>query len=74
MPLDDEIPVSPEISEEFTSFEEFCSENTGRELQYLEVVGHESPCDGLRDTGLQHEAPCSAVQRPDGHVARFLER
>jgi hypothetical protein len=39
MPLDDEIPVSPEISEEFTSFEEFCSENTGRELQYLEVVG-----------------------------------
>jgi hypothetical protein len=39
MPLDDEIPVSPEISEEFASFEEFCAENTGRELQYLEVVG-----------------------------------
>ncbi len=38
MPLDDEIPVSPEISEDFASFEEFCSENTGRELQYLEVV------------------------------------
>ena len=52
MPLDDEIQVSPEISEEFASFEEFCSENTGRELQYPGSCWHESPCDGFRDTGL----------------------
>jgi len=38
MPPDDEILVSPELSEEFRSFEEFCSENPGRELTYLEVV------------------------------------
>ena len=44
MPPDDEILVSPELSEEFRSFEEFCSENAGRELTYLEVV-NQSPRD-----------------------------
>ncbi|MBI5248127.1 MAG: hypothetical protein HY912_01420 [Desulfomonile tiedjei] len=39
MPLDDEINVSPEISDDFQNFAEFCSENTGREADYLEVVG-----------------------------------
>lgn len=38
MAADDEILVSPEVSEQFMSFEEFCSENTGNELAYLEVV------------------------------------
>jgi len=38
MPADDEIHVSPELSEEFTSFEEFCADNAGNELAYLEVV------------------------------------
>ena len=38
MARDDEILVSPEISEQFKSFEEFCSENTGNELVYLDVV------------------------------------
>jgi len=38
MSSDDEITVSPELSEEFRNFDEFCSENTGRELTYLEVV------------------------------------
>lgn len=35
---DEEILVNPEISEQYRSFEEFCSENTGRELAYLDVV------------------------------------
>jgi hypothetical protein len=35
---DDEIVVCPEISQDFTAFEEFCSENLGRESMYLEVV------------------------------------
>jgi hypothetical protein len=35
---DEEILVSPDISEQFRTFEEFCSENTGRELAYLDVV------------------------------------
>jgi hypothetical protein len=38
MAADDEILVSPEVSEQFMSFEEFCSENMGNELAYLEVV------------------------------------
>ncbi len=38
MSLYDEIVVGPEISEEYQSFEEFCSENSGHELTYLEVV------------------------------------
>ena len=39
MPMDDEINVSPEISDEFQNFAEFCAENTGREASYLEMVG-----------------------------------
>jgi hypothetical protein len=39
MPLDEEINVSPEISEDFQNFTEFCSENTGTEASYLELVG-----------------------------------
>jgi len=35
---EEEIIVSPELSEEFKSLEEFCSENSGRELDYLGVV------------------------------------
>jgi hypothetical protein len=35
---EDEILVSPDISEQFRTFEEFCSENTGREMAYLDVV------------------------------------
>jgi len=38
MPEDDEILVSPELSQDFQLFEEFCEENTGQELAYLEVV------------------------------------
>jgi hypothetical protein len=38
MPEEDEILVSPELSQEFRLFEEFCEENTGQELTYLEVV------------------------------------
>ena len=38
MAFDDQIPVNPEISQEFRSFEEFCSENVGRELTYLNMV------------------------------------
>ena len=38
MAFDDQIPVNPEISQEFRSFEEFCSENVGRELTYLNLV------------------------------------
>ncbi|MEI8182852.1 MAG: hypothetical protein WCG29_09125 [Desulfomonile sp.] len=32
------IQVSPELSQDFRSFEEFCSENTGSELIYFDVV------------------------------------
>jgi hypothetical protein len=39
MPADQEILVSPELSEEYQTYEEFCSENTGHELVYLDVVG-----------------------------------
>jgi hypothetical protein len=35
---DDEIVVCPEISQDFKTYEEFCTENTGRESMYLEVV------------------------------------
>ncbi len=35
---EDEILASPDISEQFRTFEEFCSENTGREMSYLDVV------------------------------------
>jgi len=35
---EEDIIVSPELSEEFKSLEEFCSENSGRELDYLDVV------------------------------------
>jgi hypothetical protein len=38
MSLYDEIVVGPEISEEYQSFEEFCSENSGHELAYLDLV------------------------------------
>ncbi len=38
MSLDDEIVASPEVSEEFEHFEEFCAENTGQELAYLQMV------------------------------------
>jgi len=38
MPEENEILVSPELSQDFRSFEEFCDENTGQELAYLEVV------------------------------------
>jgi hypothetical protein len=38
MSVYDEIVVGPEISEEYQSFEEFCSENSGHELAYLDVV------------------------------------
>lgn len=36
--IEEEIIVGPELSEEFKSLEEFCSENSGRELDYLDVV------------------------------------
>jgi hypothetical protein len=39
MAADDEIQVNPELSQDFKYFEEFCSENTGQELAYLEMVG-----------------------------------
>ncbi|MFH0823172.1 MAG: hypothetical protein V2B18_10515 [Pseudomonadota bacterium] len=38
MTTDQEYLVSPELSMEFQSFEEFCSDNTGQELTYLEMV------------------------------------
>ncbi len=38
MPAEDEIRAGPMISEEFRLFEEFCSENTGRESAYLDLV------------------------------------
>jgi hypothetical protein len=39
MAADDEIQANPEVSQDFKYFEEFCSENTGQELAYLEMVG-----------------------------------
>lgn len=36
--MDEDIQVNPELSEDFTMLEEFCSENTGQELVYLDVV------------------------------------
>lgn len=36
--MDDEIVLNPEISEEFYNFDEFCSENTGHELTYFDLV------------------------------------
>lgn len=44
MPSDDEILVSPELSQEFGSFTEFCSENSGQELIYFDVV-RQNPLD-----------------------------
>jgi hypothetical protein len=44
MSLDDEIVAGPEVSEEFAHFEEFCAENVGRELAYLQMV-KSSPLD-----------------------------
>jgi hypothetical protein len=44
MPLDQEINVSPEVSEDFQNFTEFCSENSGREASYLELVSN-NPLD-----------------------------
>jgi hypothetical protein len=38
MPSDSEILVSPELSQEFRNFMEFCSENSGQELIYFDVV------------------------------------
>jgi hypothetical protein len=41
---DAEILVSPDLSQDYSTFEEFCSENSGRELTYLDVV-HRSPLE-----------------------------
>jgi len=41
MAFDDEVQVSPELSEEFRAFEEFCAENSGSELVYFDVVAKE---------------------------------
>lgn len=38
MRADEEILVSPELSHDFTNFEELCSENGGSELPYLEMT------------------------------------
>ena len=38
MDTDNLISVEPVLSEEYVSFEEFCSENAGRELSYFEMV------------------------------------
>jgi hypothetical protein len=38
MPNDAEIIAGPEISEEFMQLEEFCTENVGQELAYLQLV------------------------------------
>lgn len=35
---DDTFQANPEVSEDYRSFEEFCAENTGRELDYLVLV------------------------------------
>jgi hypothetical protein len=39
MPLDEEIAIGPELSHDFQNFEELYAENSGQELQYLEIVG-----------------------------------
>jgi hypothetical protein len=44
MTFDEEIVISPDISQDFQSFEEFCAENSGRELAYLELVA-KNPLD-----------------------------
>lgn len=44
MARDKPIRMNLEVSQEFKSFEEFCSENVGRELTYLELV-EQSPLD-----------------------------
>ncbi len=36
--MEEEILVNPEISAEFRTFEELVSENTGNELEYLNLV------------------------------------
>lgn len=41
MSFDDEIQVSPELSDEFRAFEEFCAENSGSELVYFDVVARD---------------------------------
>ncbi len=38
MSFDDEFAVSPELSLEFQAFEEFCAENAGQEMTYLDLV------------------------------------
>jgi len=38
MPLDEEIVIGPELSHDFQNFEELYAENSGQELQYLEIV------------------------------------
>lgn len=38
MAVDEEISVGPELSQEFKVFQEFCTENSGQELAYFEVV------------------------------------
>jgi hypothetical protein len=44
MTIEEEIVISPDISQDFQSFEEFCAENSGRELAYLELVA-KNPLD-----------------------------
>jgi hypothetical protein len=44
MTLEETITIPPEISLEYAGFEEFCSENIGRELTYLGLV-EKSPLD-----------------------------
>lgn len=41
---DEAVVAAAEVSEEFQSFEEFCEENAGHELTYLELV-RKSPLD-----------------------------
>ena len=38
MSTDEQIQACPEVSEEFRTYDEFCTENTGRELTYFELV------------------------------------
>lgn len=38
MSKEEQFQANPQVSEEFKFFEEFCGENTGRELAYLDVV------------------------------------
>jgi hypothetical protein len=44
MSFNDEFAVGPELSMEFQSFEEFCTENAGQELIYLDLVA-QNPLD-----------------------------